>query len=279
MRLPTYLVIGGMKCGSSSLHEYLRSHPDVFASRPKELQFFVGGEVGARGLEWYATHFESAGDAIAVGEASPQYTFAPWFDGVPERIAAALPDVRLVYLVRDPVARMRSHWLHQVRNGRERRSLEEYLIHDAQSQNMSRYAYQAGRYLNCFAREQLLIVESERLRTDTEAALAEVARHLGVDPARFPDRLPREANRSDDKPRSVRPWAHELRARSAATRAIERRLPGPVGRAWTRVSTVPTPVAPPVPAELDRQLRELFAADLAELAVLMGDAAPAWTAV
>jgi hypothetical protein len=198
---------------------------------------------------------------------------------VPERIASLIPDVRLVYLVRDPVARLRSHWLHQVRNGRERRSLQDYLVHDAQSQNMSRYAYQARRYLDHFPREQLLIVESERLRTDMSAALGEVARHLGVDPERFPEELPREANRSDAKPRSVRPWANDLRQRAPRWARLERRLPRPASRVWGRVTTVPTPEAPAVESALDRQLRELFASDLADLATLMGEAAPSWARV
>jgi hypothetical protein len=276
MRRPNYLVIGAMKSGTTSLHGYLGAHPQVFASRVKEIQYFVGGDVWARGLDWYLSHFADATDEIAVGEASPQYTFAPWFPGIPERIASVLPEARLIYLVRDPVQRMRSNWIHQVIAGRESRPLDDVLMHDAQTQNSSRYGYQARLFLEHFPREQLLIMESDRLRSDQATALREVATFLGIDPDLFPAQLPRERNRSDSK-RMTRPVVARLR-RAPGLGAVERAAAARLGGRWERVVTVPERSEwPRVDERLDHDLRRLLEDDLAILAELMGAAAPEWT--
>jgi len=274
-RRPTYLVIGAMKSGTTSLHGYLSTHPQVFTSRVKEIQYFVGGDVFAKGLDWYLSHFADATDEIAVGEASPQYTFAPWFPGIPERIAAVLPDVRLVYLVRDPVERMRSNWIHQVIGGRETRPLDEVMLHDAQTQNTSRYGYQARLFLEHFPREQLLIMESSRLRDDQRAALGEVATFLGVDPDGFPRQLPRERNRSDSK-RTTRPAVARARSKPRLA-ALDRSLAARLGSRWEKVTTVPARSEwPRIDERVERELRRLFEDDMAVLAGLMGAAAPSW---
>ena len=117
-RLPSFLVIGAMKAGTTSLYHYLHAHPQVFMPSIKELDFFVAGGNWGRGLHWYQKQFAGAGPgAVAVGEASTMYTKYPSVDGVPERIAAHLPEVRLVYVVRDPIDRIRSHYRHRVAVG------------------------------------------------------------------------------------------------------------------------------------------------------------------
>ena len=108
--LPNLIVIGAAKCGTTSLHEYLDLHPEVAMSREKELDFFVEEKHWGRGVEWYAAQFE---DAPVRGESSPSYTAYPRYRGVPERIRRVVPDAKLVYLVRDPVERIVSHFVHR----------------------------------------------------------------------------------------------------------------------------------------------------------------------
>jgi hypothetical protein len=122
MTLPTFLGIGTVKGGSSSMYYYLKAHPMIFMSEPKELQFFVAELNWDRGLEWYERHFAGAEAFAAAGEFSPGYTQHPHLSGVPKRIASVLPDVRLVYFVRDPIERMRSHYQARVLSRRERAS-------------------------------------------------------------------------------------------------------------------------------------------------------------
>jgi hypothetical protein len=113
-----------MKAGTVSLRHYLEEHPQVFVAdggRFGEPNFFVAEHNWARGRGWYESLF---GSAIAIGECSPSYTWAHVYRGVPERMAQLIPAARLVYLVRDPVARMQSMYMHQVSAGRERRRPE-----------------------------------------------------------------------------------------------------------------------------------------------------------
>src|SRR6059058_1737729 len=82
--LPNLLVIGGLKCGTTSLHHYLNLHPEVAMSRPKELNFFVAELNWPLGRDWYAGHFEPG--APVRGESSPHYTNRPAFAGVSQRM-------------------------------------------------------------------------------------------------------------------------------------------------------------------------------------------------
>jgi hypothetical protein len=140
--LPNLIIIGGLKCGTTSLHHYLNLHPRVTMSRPKELNFFVGELNWDLGPEWYASHFERA--ALVRGESSPHYTNLPRFTGVAERMHDVLGgQARIVYMVRDPIERILSHYLHNVGGGYEHRPIDEALADpDSAYVARSRYAMQ-----------------------------------------------------------------------------------------------------------------------------------------
>ncbi len=108
---PNLIIIGTQKCGTSSLHHYLDQHPDVFMSETKELDFFVDSLNWKNGLDWYESQFSD--NATIRGESSPSYTMHPNFTGVAKRMHSIVPDARLIYIVRDPVDRVVSHYLHQ----------------------------------------------------------------------------------------------------------------------------------------------------------------------
>lgn len=194
--LPNVVVIGAMKCGTTALHDYLGRHPRITMSQPKELNFFFGpatdaGTAGwavgnwSRGPAWYTSHFDT-GTPLR-GESSPGYT-SPDHPCVAERMAATIPDARLVYLVRDPIARALSQYDHHRSEGSERRDLAAALT-DPASQYISRGRYHERLvpFLSCFAREQILIVAQEDLRQDRDATLGRVLRFLGADPFRWRD--------------------------------------------------------------------------------------------
>lgn len=102
-----------MKAGTTSLHRYLSGQPDICMSTQKELDFFVLEKNWSRGWGWYRSHFKPEGPAVLCGESSTNYTKHPRFGGVAHRIRQRLPDVKLVYLLRDPVERCVSHVLHR----------------------------------------------------------------------------------------------------------------------------------------------------------------------
>lgn len=190
-RLPTVVVIGAMKAGTSALHRHLDRHPEVAMSEPKELNFFFGPAAGDssgswspqgnwhRGLAWYAGHFP--GTAPVRGESSPGYT-SPDHPEAPARMAAVLPGAHLVYLVRDPIARAVSQFRHHRRDGAERRPIAQALLDPAsQYLSRSRYAERVAPYLRCYPRAQLTVVVSERLRDAPRETLAALFAALRID--------------------------------------------------------------------------------------------------
>ncbi len=202
MTRPTFVVIGAMKAGTVSLRHYLDEHPGVFLGRGGrfgEPNFFIAEYNWPRGRGWYESLFDGAGKAAAIGECSPSYTMAPAFGGVPERMAQIVPDARLVYVVRDPIARMQSMYMHQVSAGRERRRAEAALL-DERYIGPSRYGFQLAAFLDHFDRSQVLVIASEVLRDRPREALSAVFGHIAVDPAAVDLDERHRDHRSLDKP-------------------------------------------------------------------------------
>lgn len=179
MTLPGFLVIGAQKSGTTSLYRYLQGHPEVHLPDWKEPGFFVEEQAWSRGLAWYEGLFAGAGDAV-VGEASTSYTMFPYFDGVPERIRTVVPDVRLIYVLREPVARMRSAYVHALSSGVESRPIRQALLESATFLSVSQYALQLERYLEHFPRSQVLLVLSSALDEQRAATLHQVFDFIGV---------------------------------------------------------------------------------------------------
>lgn len=128
--LPDLLIAGCQKGGTSSLHTYLAQHPKMFPGDIKEIHFFDGGlqdewDKYAAGEPLYRSYFPQASKVRAAGgltfEASPTYMFSPY---APERMAAMVPDAKIVLLLRDPVERAISHYFHESRRGRESLDIE-----------------------------------------------------------------------------------------------------------------------------------------------------------
>jgi hypothetical protein len=232
--LPNVIVIGVSKCGTSALHYCLDLHPEISMSHPKELNFFidevqVDGQVSisspsereeleraprnwSRGPGWYRRHFSS--NAPVRGESSPRYS-EPWFAGVPERMAATLPDAKLILMVRDPLERMLSHHAHLRAAGREQRDVAEafaaannlYLV-------LSRYYRQLERFLEHYRSSKILVVAQEDLQRRPAETMRSVYGFLGVDDTFSSPKLSRQRHRTSAKGRRFR----------AARRLI--RLPG-----------------------------------------------------
>jgi hypothetical protein len=179
--LPNLIVIGAAKCGTTSLHRYLDVHPQISMTKAKELNFFVETDNWQRGVGWYESQFRPA---PIRGESSPLYSYFPSRPGVPERMAAVVPGVRLVYLVRDPIARLISsyrfgRWV----AGRDHPDIEEELA-DLEGSRLvaaSRYAYQLEQYLACFALSQIRVVDSADLHDRPAETMTDLFRFLGVD--------------------------------------------------------------------------------------------------
>jgi hypothetical protein len=199
-RLPTFLLIGAMKAGTTSLYHYLKVHPQVAMPRYKAPEFFVAEANWHRGVEWYRRQFPPVGpEVLAIGEASNAYSKYPRFRGVPKRVASLLPDARLLYVVRDPLSRIRSHYQTRVADGSEAEPFGDAVFTDPIYLDYSRYALQVEQYLEHFPREQLLVVTSEDLRESRDATMRRVYEFIGVDPALMPANMDREFYQTKDR--------------------------------------------------------------------------------
>jgi hypothetical protein len=204
--LPTALIIGAQKAGTTALYAWLRRHPAVAGPSWKEVNYF--DRRFTKGERWYRGNFPRTRDAAAVLEASTGYLFHPL---APKRTKALLPDVRLVALVRDPVGRAYSHYQHEVALGREPLSFEEAV--DREEDRMrgeldrmladpayfsyawwnytylarGRYMEQLERWLGVFPAEQILVVHSRDLATDPAGTYASVLAHVGAPPHELDD--------------------------------------------------------------------------------------------
>ena len=177
-RLPTFVVIGAMKCGTTSLHRYLRKHPEISVSRKKETNFFVEEKNWSRGLGWYESMFDPAYPVR--GDFSPNYSKHPKFKGVPERMKTLLPDAKLIYMVREPVDRMVSQYIHQVDAGRERRPFAQALQNLEANHyiDLSCYYSQLSRFLEHYPKDNALVISLEALSSDPAPLLSRVADFL-----------------------------------------------------------------------------------------------------
>jgi Sulfotransferase domain len=237
-RLPTFLLIGAMKAGTTSLYHYLNAHPQVATPRYKAPEFFVAEANWHRGIDWYRRQFPPVGpEVLAVGEASNAYTKYPRFQGVPKRIASVLPEVRLLYAVRDPLARMRSHYQTRVAEGSEKAAFAEAVFADHIYLDYSRYALQIEQYLEHLPREQLLVITAEDLRESRDATMQGVYEFIGVDPALAPANLDREFYQTKDRSHSLIPLRVRkgLKRRFPATRRFKE-LESDVNRAVRRLT-------------------------------------------
>jgi hypothetical protein len=177
-RLPNLIIVGVMKCGTTSLHYYLGLHPQISMSREKELEFFIGERNWSRGAAWYARQFDAR--TAVRGESSPNYAATGRFSGVPARMREVVPEAKLIFMVRDPIERLISHWIHNFSHGREQRPFAEILDDDRYLER-SMYATQLRPYLDAFPREQILILEMEELRVQRLDVLRRVLGFLAVD--------------------------------------------------------------------------------------------------
>jgi hypothetical protein len=250
--------------------------------RYKALEFFAGGPAWGRGIDWYRRQFAAApADAVALGEASNVYAKYPTYSGVPSRIASVVPDVRLIYVIRHPIERIRSHYETRVIEGRERAPFERAVLENSIYLDYSRYALQIEQYLEHFARSKLMVIQADDLKERRAATIQQVYEYLGVDPTWLSGNIDREFHRSTDRPsRSLVPlWARTALKKHlpAARRAKEleanvlRRL-RPHRRSNDRRETPRAEVS----AQMRERLVELLGDDVRRLRGLIGPAFDGW---
>jgi hypothetical protein len=197
--LPNFLIIGAMKCGTTSVYHYLREHPDVYMPPNKEPEFFSDERVWKKGLEWYEALFSGRRSERAVGEASTDYAKHPFFPDIPSRIANVAPNMKFIYVLRSPVERVYSHYVHNYYKGQEVRSLADAVLNDDYYVQISRYYYQMEQYWKYFPEHNLKIVFVEDIKKDPLAVIRELYCFLGVDDSFVPDSINEKRHETKNK--------------------------------------------------------------------------------
>ena len=284
---PNFLVIGAMKCGTTSLHHYLRLHPEIQIPPVKEPNFFSGppgefpyppGSKRVDSLERYEEMFDPASPLR--GEASPNYALYPQRTGVPKKIKEVAPEAKLVYLVRDPVQRTVSQYQLHVSTRGEKRSLRDALgdFSDATSTYTcpSFYAMQLGQYLEHFPQDQILVVDQADLRRDRLATLKQIFAFLGADESFSSPEFSEEMNTASEHRSYSKVVALTAWARTTPLQKLPRRLRVFMRRTAMRATS--KPLEPPqLEDDLRERLQELYADDVERLRQLTGKKFPSWS--
>lgn len=257
--LPTFLVIGAPRSGTTSLWRSLRQHPDVFMAPAKELRFFLD-PITPEGVERYRASFRDWRGESAVGEATPVYMYS---DDALERMAGLVPEARLLVVIRDPVDRAYSDFWQRRADGREDRSFAEVVAAGGSIYvRRSRYVTALERVCAHFPREALRVLLFEELCDAPGDVYRGICEHLRVATSFVPTELGAPANS----------YVH---FRSQRVRALARRLPGPAGRALGRLNSRRRrypPLEPDLRGVLQRELR----ADNERLATWLGRDLTPW---
>lgn len=281
-----FIVIGAAKAGTTALHGYLAEHPQVFMSGVKETNYFAY-EVDANGHlvygdpvlhrfpirtpEAYAGLFAGAGDAIAIGEASPIYLECPT---AAARMRASLPRVRLVCGLRHPVDRAYSDYLMYLRSTgrrfdpeRDLSATAEWMHPDSHWMRVSCYHDALARYFDKFPREQLHVFLFDDLKRDARGVMREIQRFLGVDPEFVPD-LSTPYNVGGVPGNML--LERVIMSGAAVRTRIEPLIPLRATKWLRRLRAANMQKPPRLPAELRARLTMHFRDDIARTAALIG---------
>jgi Sulfotransferase family len=268
MHRPDFIVVGAMKSATTTLHEQLARQSTVFMTRPKEPSFFSDDPIYARGWGWYSSLFSAARPGVVRGESSTHYTKLPTFPRTVERMVRSLPRIKLIYVMRHPVDRLISQYVHELTAGTIRVDLAQAVDQHPELIEYSRYAMQLEPFLAVFGFKSVLPVFFPRLISESQEEFERIGRFLAVqgpltwDPALKPQNTRRDRLR----PSPLR----QALVQSPVLCGLRRRL---VPRRWSHSarSFWRARIDPPrVPPDLSARLRETFDVDLSRLGSWMG---------
>lgn len=289
--LPNFIVIGAAKAGTTALYWYLAEHPQVFMSPMKETNYFAFGLDGGgrllygdpelhrfpvRTLDDYERLFADAGDAVAVGEASPIYLECPQ---AAARIRELLPDARIICGLREPVDRAYSDYLMYLRSrgrrfdpDRDLTTASAWARPDSHWMRISRNYEALSRYFDAFPRSQIHVFLFDDLKRSPQRVVRDLYRFLGVDPGFLPDLT--TPHNVGGVPASM--LLERLFTSHAIKAALEPWIPKRAADRVRRLRTRTLKKAPPLPAGLKEELTRRFTDDIAKTSELIGRSLDHW---
>lgn len=268
-----FIILGAQKCATTTLFDTLALHPRLVGSSDKEPHFFSKGGDWRHRVEEYHRLFTPRPDALYF-EGSTGYTFYPhqkleiWKD-----LHAYNPALKFIYVVRDPVDRIVSAYVHNAGRGHVKNTLDRTLRTEPIYMDISRYYLQIKPFVETFGRENVLLLEFNDLIRQRRATMAKVMDFLGLDLEGLGDFEHVHTNAAKDKRLSHRRF--DLVKRWSG--GLHRKLPQPVVETLMRL-TPTDPEKPDVPPEVRRYIQRLLETDIRQLEVLMQRDFTAWLA-
>lgn len=261
-----FMIIGAQKCGTTTLFDLLERHPQLCGCRDKEPHFFSTTENWRRELAAYEDRFPDLPGGRRF-EASTSYTFLPHRrPAIWEDLHAYNPALRLVYLVRDPVARIVSAYMHDVLRGYTRAPLEQAVLRDPRYLDISRYATQIRPFIQRFGSNQVLILDFDDLVHHQARTLQILGRFLGFDPDLCAPPPQVHANPS----LGMRKLPHRLDRLAFLGPGLRRTMPGVHDRLSRLLSRPAFREKPVMAPRLRRAILDMLALEMEALEPLLG---------
>lgn len=265
-----------MKSGTTSLNYYLKQHPDIFMSPFKEPRYFAydpfdpnhqsenGLNFPIKTLDAYADLFADAPPTATVGEVSPHYMISPV---APQRICATVPDVKLIFSLRDPVRRAYSVYWHAVRVGQEKRPPEEAFTADDYRVRNGRYFELLQPWYERFKPSQIMVILFDDLAADPLSVYQDLCRYIGVDDQFVPDTTIRNQGGAYKNKRLG--LLIERVKTSALTQSVIPHLPDGLRNRAANLRGSNFEAPPAMPEGVRAYLNDYYAADIEQLEQLL----------
>jgi hypothetical protein len=178
---PDFVIIGAMKCATSTLHAQLQAQAGISMSEPKEPNYFSDDDRFQLGWDWYMRHFSSKQPHDLVGDASTHYTKLPTYTQTVNRIHDAMPDCKFIYIMRHPLERSVSHYIHDWTEGKICCSYDQAIERHPELIEYGLYAKQLEPYMQTFGKEKILPVFFRRLQLKPQEELERICKFIGYD--------------------------------------------------------------------------------------------------
>ncbi|EED31676.1 sulfotransferase [gamma proteobacterium NOR5-3] len=302
MKTLDFIIIGAQKCATTTLFELLRQHPGIAMPIEKELPFFTNEDCGPEAWSAFADQYYGGADGKLWGKASPQYMAD---EDIPRRMAARMPDTKLIAVLRDPIDRSRSHFRMALRRNTEARSFDEAMIdrlsaealhsarkgaapthtHGYESESdfylvWSEYGRILESYRQHFAQKQMLVLYTNELEADPQGVLERVLAFLDLSGEFQPRGLGEVMHAGGGGarvPHGLRVWLRERTIISGLWSLLPPQQQGRIRFLYERWNSHKRKDPLPLDASTEQALREHFAEDAKRIEAL-GISSPPWSA-
>lgn len=266
-KLPDFVIIGAMKCATSSLHDQLAQQPGIFMSELKEPNFFSNDEQYAKGIDWYLSNFRDASPDELLGESSTHYTKLPTYPNTIERLQKYLPNARFIYVMRHPIERLISQYIHEWSQREIKVDINQAIYQYPELIKYSLYTTQLKPYFETFGQENILPIFFEGMLSNKQKELERICEFIGYQGQAKWDEQLNASNISSQ--RMIKSRWRDFLVNTAGLREIRRWFIPKKIRDWVR-NFWKMRNKPELNSENIKYLREIFDRDLEVLGTWLG---------